>query len=159
MRECFSQREVPDTATDLQPPKEQILFDTGKYRAIGLEVPFADPELFLGHVMLNQDGIRHLSGFDRSSRDSRYYGRFSWCHDDFLHWLTSQVILNQKGELSQTRWFSQKQFFALRQALKVVIKIIIDIFTIGIYSLSFFNSFYELLRVVKIRIEKNAVSQ
>lgn len=69
------------------------------------------------------------------------------------------MILNQEGELSQTRWFSQKQFFALRQALKVVIKIIIDIFTIGIYSLSFFNSFYELLRVVKIRIEKNTVSQ
>lgn len=101
MRECFSQREVPDTATDLQPPKEQILVDTGKYRAIGLEVPFADPELLLGHVMLNQQCVRHLSGFDRSSRDSRYYGRFSWCHDDFLHWLTSQVILNQMGELSQ----------------------------------------------------------
>ena len=63
------------------------------------------------------------------------------------------------GELSQTQCFSQKQFFALGQALKVVIKIIIDIFTIRIYSLSFFNSFYKLLRVVKIRIEKNAVSQ
>ena len=54
MRACFSQREVPDTATDLQPPKEQILVDTGEYRAVGLEVPFADPELLLGHVMLNQ---------------------------------------------------------------------------------------------------------
>ena len=95
---------MPDTATDLQPPKEQILVDTGEYRAVGLEVPFADPELLLGHVMLNQDGVRHLdrsSRFDRSSRYGRYYGRFSWCHDDFLHWLTSQVILNQKGELSQ----------------------------------------------------------
>ena len=86
--ECFSQREVPDTATDLQPPKEQILVDTGEYRAVGLEVPFADPELLLGHVMLNQDGVRHLDRFDgfdrcRSSRDGRYYGRFSWCHDDF----------------------------------------------------------------------------
>lgn len=110
MRECFSQREVPDTATDLQPPKEQILVDTGEYRAVGLKVPFADPKSLLGHVMLNQQGVRHLSrysrfdrssGFDRSSRDSRYYGRFSWCHDDFLHWLTSQAILNQKGELSQ----------------------------------------------------------
>ena len=66
--ECFSQREVPDTATDLQPPKEQILVDTGKYRAVGLEVPFADPELLLGHVMLNQQRVRHLDGFDRSSR-------------------------------------------------------------------------------------------
>ena len=81
---------MPDTATDLQPPKEQILVDTGEYRAVGLEVPFADPKLLLGHVMLNQDGVRHLDGFDRcrcslrySSRDSRYYGRFSWCHDDF----------------------------------------------------------------------------
>ena len=101
MRECFSQREVPDTATDLQPPKEQILVDTGEYRAVGLEVPFADPKLLLGHVMLNQQGVRHLCGFDRCSRYGRYYGRFSWCHDDFLHWLTSQVILNQKGELSQ----------------------------------------------------------
>ena len=116
--ECFSQREVPDTATDLQPPKEQILVDTGEYRAVGLEVPFADPELLLGHVMLNQQRVRHLDGFDRSSRfdgfdrssgfdrrsgDGRYYGWFSWCfcHDDFLHWLTSRVILNQMGELSQ----------------------------------------------------------
>lgn len=65
MIECFSQREVPDTATDLQPPKEQILVDTGEYRAVGLEVPFADPKLLLGHVMLNQDGVRHLC---RSSR-------------------------------------------------------------------------------------------
>ena len=91
---------MPDTATDLQPPKEQILVDTGEYRAVGLEVPFADPELLLGHVMLNQDGVRH---FCRSSRDGRYYGWFSWCfcHDDFLHWLTSRVILNQMGELSQ----------------------------------------------------------
>lgn len=101
MRECFSQREVPDTATDLQPPKEQILVDTGEYRAVGLKVPFADPKLLLGHVMLNQQGVRHLCGFDRYSRYGRYYGRFSWCHDDFLHWLTSQVILNQMGELSQ----------------------------------------------------------
>lgn len=45
---------MPDTATDLQPPKEQILVDTGEYRTVGLEVPFADPELLLGHVMLNQ---------------------------------------------------------------------------------------------------------
>ena len=89
---------MPDTATDLQPPKEQILVDTGEYRAVGLEVPFADPELLLGHVMLNQQGVRHLDGFDgysRSSRfdrsssfdrrsgDGRYYGWFSWCHDDF----------------------------------------------------------------------------
>lgn len=59
---------MPDTATDLQPPKEQILVDTGEYRAVGLEVPFADPELLLGHVMLNQQGVRHLDGFDRSSR-------------------------------------------------------------------------------------------
>ena len=85
--ECFSQREVPDTATDLQPPKEQILVDTGEYRAVGLEVPFADPELLLGHVMLNQDGVRHLCGFDRCSRYSRrcfrYCRCFSWCHDDF----------------------------------------------------------------------------
>ena len=66
--ECFSQREVPDTATDLQPPKEQILVDTGEYRAVGLEVPFADPELLLGHVMLNQQGVRHLDRFDRYSR-------------------------------------------------------------------------------------------
>ena len=63
--ECFSQREVSDTATDLQPPKEQILVDTGKYRAIRLKVPLAYPVLFLGHVMLNQDGVRHLDGFDR----------------------------------------------------------------------------------------------
>ena len=76
--ECFSQREVPDTATDLQPPKEQILVDTGEYRAVGLEVPFADPELLLGHVMLNQDGVRHLDCFDgcrhrrRSFRCFRY---------------------------------------------------------------------------------------
>ena len=107
MRECFSQREVPDTATDLQPPKEQILVDTGEYRAVGLEVPFADPELLLGHVMLNQQGVRHLDGFDgfdRSSGDGRYYWWF--CHDDFLHWLTSLVILNQTGELSQTQCFS-----------------------------------------------------
>lgn len=91
-------------ATDLQPPKEQILVDTGEYRAVGLEVPFADPELLLGHVMLNQEGVRHFDGFDRfdrSSRDGWYYGWFSWCHDDFLHWLMSQVILNQVGELSQ----------------------------------------------------------
>ena len=88
---------MPDTATDLQPPKEQILVDTGEYRAVGLEVPFADPELLLGHVMLNQDGVRHLDGFDgfdrssrfdgfgRYSRDGRYYRWFSWCfcHDDF----------------------------------------------------------------------------
>ena len=66
--ECFSQREVPDTATDLQPPKEQILVDTGEYRAVGLEVPFADPELLLGHVMLNQQRVRHLDGFGRYSR-------------------------------------------------------------------------------------------
>ena len=87
MRACFSQREVPDTATDLQPPKEQILVDTGEYRAVGLEVPFADPELLLGHVMLNQQGVRHLDrgsrfdsfdrssgfdGFDRCSRCFRY---------------------------------------------------------------------------------------
>ena len=91
MRACFSQREVPDTATDLQPPKEQILVDTGEYRAVGLEVPFADPELLLGHVMLNQDGVRHLDGFDGFDRCSRRYCRrcfrycrcFSWCHDDF----------------------------------------------------------------------------
>ena len=105
MRECFSQREVPDTATDLQPPKEQILVDTGEYRAVGLEVPFADPELLLGHVMLNQQGVRHLDRFDRCSRRNRrcfrYCRCFSWCHDDVLHWLTSQVILNQKVELSQ----------------------------------------------------------
>jgi len=104
VRACFSQREVPDTATDLQPPKEQILVDTGEYRAVGLEVPFADPELLFGHIMLNQQGVRHLDGFDRFDRsrwDGRYYGWFSWCHDDFLHWLTSQVILNQMGELSQ----------------------------------------------------------
>ena len=85
--ECFSQREVPDTATDLQPPKEQILVDTGEYRAVGLEVPFADPELLFGHVMLNQDGVRHLDGFDGCSRYSRrcfrYCRCFSWCHDDF----------------------------------------------------------------------------
>lgn len=107
MRACFSQREVPDTATDLQPPKEQILVDTGEYRTVGLEVPFADPELLLGHIMLNQQGVRHLDGFNGFDRSSRFdgFGRycrcFSWCHDDFLHWLTSQVILNQKGELSQ----------------------------------------------------------
>ena len=72
MRACFSQREVPDTATDLQPPKEQILVDTGEYRAVGLEVPFADPELLLGHVMLNQDDVPwHLNGFDRFGRYSR----------------------------------------------------------------------------------------
>ena len=94
---------MPDTATDLQPPKEQILVDTGKYRTVGLEVPFADPELLLGHVMLNQQGVRHLDGFDRRSGGGRYYGWFSWCHDYFLHWLTSRVILNQMGELSQTR--------------------------------------------------------
>ena len=77
MRACFSQREVPDTATDLQPPKEQILVDTGEYRAVGLEVPFADPELLLGHVMLNQQGVRHLDGFDRC-RYSRFdgFGRY-----------------------------------------------------------------------------------
>lgn len=74
---------MPDTATDLQPPKEQILVDTGEYRAVGLEVPFADPELLLGHVMLNQDGVRHLDRFDRFDGCSRYYGRFSWCHDYF----------------------------------------------------------------------------
>ena len=73
MRECFSQREVPDTATDLQPPKEHILVDTGEYRAVGLEVPFADPELLLGHVMLNQDGVRHLDGFDRCFRCFRCF--------------------------------------------------------------------------------------
>ena len=107
MRECFSQREVPDTATDLQPPKEHILVDTGEYRAVGLEVPFADSELLLGHVMLNQQGVRHFSGcsgFDRCRyrrRCFRYCRCFSWCHDDVLHWLTSQVILNQVGELSQ----------------------------------------------------------
>ena len=86
MRACFSQREVPDTATDLQPPKEQILVDTGEYRAVGLEVPFADPKLLLGHVMLNQDGVRHLDRFDRYSRSLgcfRYCRCFSWCHDDF----------------------------------------------------------------------------
>lgn len=85
MRECFSQREVPDTATDLQPPREQILVDTGEYRAVGLEVPFTDPELLLGHVMLNQDGVRHLDGFDRFDRSSRFdrnsgfdrFGRYS----------------------------------------------------------------------------------
>ena len=100
MRACLSQREVPDTATDLQPPKEQILVDTGEYRTVGLEVPFADPELLLGHVMLNQDGVRHLDGFDLcryNRRCFRYCRCFSWCHDDFLHWLTSQVILNQMG--------------------------------------------------------------
>ena len=104
MRVCFSQREVPDTATDLQPPKEQILVDTGEYRAVGLEVPFADPELLFGHVMLNQDGVRHLCGFDGcrcGRRCFRYCRCFSWCHDDFLHWLTSRVILNQMGEFSQ----------------------------------------------------------
>ena len=69
--ECFSQREVPDTATDLQPPKEQILVDTGEYRAVGLEVPFADPELLLGHVMLNQQCVRHLDGSSR-------FGRYRW---------------------------------------------------------------------------------
>lgn len=74
MRECFSQREVPDTATDLQPPKEQILVDTGEYRAVGLEVPFADPELLLGHVMLNQDGVRHLCRYSRFDRSSRFDG-------------------------------------------------------------------------------------
>lgn len=77
---------MPDTATDLQPPKEQILVDTGEYRAVGLKVPFADPELFLCHVMLNQEGVRHLDRFGRYSRssgDGRYYGWFSWCHDDF----------------------------------------------------------------------------
>ena len=78
MRACFSQREVPDTATDLQPPKEQILVDTGEYRAVGLEVPFADPELLLGHVMLNQDGVRHLDGFDGFDRSSRF-GRYRRC--------------------------------------------------------------------------------
>ena len=72
MRACFSQREVPDTATDLQPPKEQILVDTGEYRAIGLEIPFADPELLLGHIMLNQQGVRHLDGFDWFDRFDRY---------------------------------------------------------------------------------------
>ena len=71
MKACFSQREVPDTATDLQPPKEQILVDTGEYRAVGLEVPFADPELLLGHVMLNQQGVRHLDGLDGFGRYSR----------------------------------------------------------------------------------------
>ena len=71
MRVCFSQREVPDTATDLQPPKEQILVDTGEYRAVGLEVPFADPELLLGHVMLNQQRVRHLCGFDGFDRYSQ----------------------------------------------------------------------------------------
>lgn len=70
-------------ATDLQPPKEQILVDTGEYRAVGLEVAFADPELFLGHVMLNQQGVRHLCGFDRCRRCFRYCRCFSWCHDDF----------------------------------------------------------------------------
>ena len=87
MSACFSQRDVPDTATDLQPPKEQILVDTGEYRAVGLEVPFADPELLLGHVMLNQDGVRHrcwFDGFDGYSRRCfRYCRCFSWCHDDF----------------------------------------------------------------------------
>ena len=72
MRECFSQREVPDTATDLQPPKEQILVDTGEYRAVGLEVPFADPELLLGHIMLNQQGVRHLDGFNGFDGFDRY---------------------------------------------------------------------------------------
>ena len=73
-------------ATDLQPPKEQILVDTGEYRAVGLEVPFADPKLLLGHVMLNQDGVRHLDCFNgcRYSRWCfRYCRCFSWCHDDF----------------------------------------------------------------------------
>ena len=65
---------MPDTATDLQPPKEQILVDTGEYRAVGLEVPFADPELLLGHVMLNQEGVRHLDGFDGFDRSSRFDG-------------------------------------------------------------------------------------
>lgn len=74
MRECFSQREVPDTATDLQPPKEQILVDTGEYRAVGLEVPFADPELLLGHVMLNQQRVWHLDGFNRYSRFDGFNG-------------------------------------------------------------------------------------
>ena len=73
MRACFSQREVSDTATDLQPPKEQILVDTGEYRAVGLKVPLADPELLFGHVMLNQDGVRHLNGFDRYSRSLRCF--------------------------------------------------------------------------------------
>ena len=79
MRACFSQREVPDTATDLQPPKEQILVDTGEYRAVGLEVPFADPELLLGHIMLNQQRVRHLDGFDGFDRSSRFdrFDRYS----------------------------------------------------------------------------------
>lgn len=77
--ECFSQREVPDTATDLQPPKEQILVDTGEYRAVSLEVPFADPELLLGHVMLNQQRVRHLCRSSRFGRYSRFdgFGRYS----------------------------------------------------------------------------------
>lgn len=78
MRACFSQREVPDTATDLQPPKEQILVDTGEYRAVGLEVPFADPELLLGHVMLNQQRVRHLDGFDGFDRSSGFDGFDRW---------------------------------------------------------------------------------
>ena len=143
MRVCFSQREVPDTATDLQPPKEQILVDTGKYRAIGLEVPFADPELLLGHIMLNQDGVRHFSGcsgFDRSSRDSRYYGRFSWCHDYFLHWLTSRVILNQMGELSQLITNRTKYDPVLRSAQKKSRTFLKRI--LSIYLLFFFLDWY-----------------
>ena len=83
----------------------------------------------------------------------------------FLGAMTISPLVDVTGDLKpdglvkSNSVFSQKQFFAPRQAPKVVIKIIIDIFTIGIYSLSFFNSFYKLLRVVKIRIEKNAVSQ
>lgn len=153
MRECFSQREVPDTATDLQPPKEQILVDTGEYRAIGLEVPFADPKLLLGHVMLNQDGVRHLDGFDRCSRRNRrcfrYCRCFSWCHDDFLHWLTSQVILNQKGELSQLITNRTKYDPVLRSAQKKSRTFLKRI--LSIYLLFFFLDWYSFKEQIVVK--------
>ena len=152
MRACFSQREVPDTATDLQPPKEQILVDTGEYRAVGLEVPFADPELLLGHVMLNQQRVRHLSGcsgFDWYNRYCRYYGRFSWCHDDFLHWLTSQVILNQMGELSQLITKSKKCRPILRSAQKKSRTFLKRI--LSIYLLFFFLDWYSFREQIVVK--------
>ena len=152
MRACFSQREVPDTATDLQPPKEQILVDTGEYRAVGLEVPFADPELLLGHVMLNQDGVRHLNRFGRYSRSLRcfrYCRCFSWCHDDFLHWLTSQVILNQKGELSQIRTKLKKCRPILRSAQKKSRTFLKKI--LSIYLLFFFLDWYSFKEQIVVK--------